>query len=147
MKPIKYFKETFFLEKYEQKAKLIELLIIIGALIFAFKIPEEINWIFLIFIGFSVPYFIIIQKEEEEDGIKEHVELINFLSIIVSVSFSSILAYSMAVAGTNNISILSLKIGSFGVTYIIYGLFFTVVIWSALRVKIKKKTDENIRKS
>ena len=145
MKPIKDFKETFFLEKYEQKAKLIELLIIIGALIFTFKIPEEINWIFLIFIGFSVPYFIIIQKEE--DGIKEYLELINFLSIIVSVSFSSILAYSMAVAGTNNISILSLKIGSFGVTYIIYGLFFTVVIWSALKVKIKKKPDENIGKS
>ena len=138
MKIIKDFTETFYLEKYEQKAKLIELLIIIGALIFAFKIPEEINWIFLIFIGFSVPYFIIIQKEK--DKIKEYMILINFLSVIVSVSFSSILAYSMAVAGTNNISILSLKIGSFGVTYIIYGLFFTITIWSALKVKSSTKS-------
>jgi len=135
---INNFKEAFFLEEYEQKAKLIELLIIIGTLIFAFKIPEELNFPFLIFLSFSILYFIVIQKKE--DAIQEYVTQINVLAVIVSASFSGILAYSMGVAGTNNISILSLKIGSFVVMYVVYSLFFTAIIWSALSAKNTKKS-------
>lgn len=125
--------DIFYLENYEHKAKLIENLLIISVLFTGFKLlPDEMNWMFFMFVAFSIAYFIQIQKKWVE--IKYN-KSINFMALFISVLFSAILAYSIALSSTSDVLNIILKFIGSTIIFILYYLIFSFIIYSALRVK------------
>ncbi len=84
------FKLKNFYLNVNQKMKLIEILLIVGSILAAFKIPSDMIWLFMIFILFSILYYIHIQQKKVG-----HLEL---TSIFVSASFVGIITYNFAVS-------------------------------------------------
>lgn len=123
--------DKFYLEKPEDKKKLIEILLIIGTLVAAFKIEDYLLIPFTIFVIFSIPYFIMIQKELN-DGDKRFV---NFISKIIAFTFSFPLSTFLAINLVGYLNDIAMKVGSFIVIFSIYVTFSTLVIWFALKVK------------
>jgi len=92
----------FYLEDHRDKIKLIELLLIIGSLIAAFKISGSFGLVFILFVFFSIPYFIMIQKEECKEKIsKDYKLLVNVFSVIIAATFSAILSTLLALSAVN----------------------------------------------
>jgi len=123
--------DKFYLEKPEDKKKLIEILLIIGTLVAAFKIEDYLLIPFTIFIIFSIPYFIMIQKELNE-GDKRFV---NFISGIIAFTFSFPLSTFLALNLAGYLHDNAMKVSSFILIFSIYMMFSTLVIWFALKVE------------
>jgi len=81
----------FQLDK-SQKTKLIEILLIVGSIVAAFKIPASLIWIFMLFVLCSILYYIVIQKEGE------NISFISIISAFISGSFVGIIIYNFAVS-------------------------------------------------
>ena len=149
MKIIKDFTETFYLEKNEHKAKLIELLLIIGALIFAFNkldVSHKINLYFLLFLFTSIVYFVIILKDQSETRNEFtiiNINMLNMLIVTMAFSYSLTLSDSLRVLLRSVISEYDFipKTGVMShiplLFSIAYTFIFGLVIYSALRFKIK----------
>ena len=147
MERIKDFTETFYLENNEDRAKLLEVLLVVGALIFAFNkldISNSINICFLLFMFISVAYFIIILKDKNEmmnEFIISNINNLNILVATMSFSFSMTLSYSLHILLKNLISdnkfISKIDMLSYIPTIlsILYALIFGLIIYSALRFK------------
>ncbi len=135
--------DVFYLHEIGQKTKLIEILLIVGSLIVAFKTPEAlyskyiglkdtaVTMIFIFFALFSITYYILIQKEINETTKK----IINLTSFFVAVSFSAIPSSMLAISMVKNILSFSTALLSYFVVVLVYLGFFTTVIWAALKVK------------
>ncbi len=135
--------EVFYLHEISQKTKLIEILLIVGSLIVAFKTPEAlyskyigikdtaVTMIFIFFALFSIAYYILIQKEVNENTKR----IINTTSFFVAVSFSAIPSSILAISMVKNISSFSTALVSYFLVVIVYLGLFTTIIWAALRVK------------
>jgi cytochrome bd-type quinol oxidase subunit 2 len=135
--------DVFYLNEISQKTKLIEILLIVGSLIVAFKTPEvlaskyiglkdtAVTMIFIFFALFSITYYILIQKEINETTKK----IINLTSFLVAVSFSAIPSSMLAISMVKNISSFSMALISYFLVVVVYLGFFTTVIWAALKVK------------
>lgn len=140
-----YYRDIFYLDNPEDKKRLIELLLIVGSLVVAFKTPDDligrsiaikgstITWSFMVFALFSILYFILIQAK-----IKDHVkkiELINKSSFVVSIFFSVIMASILALSTAKDITIQLIEAGAYLLIFFIYWLTFTFILWAALREK------------
>ncbi len=135
--------EVFYLHEISQKTKLIEILLIVGSLIVAFKTPEAlyskyigmkdtaVTMIFIFFALFSIAYYILIQKEVNENTKR----IINIASFFVAVSFSAIPSSILAISMVKNMSSFSMALLSYFLVVIVYLGLFSTVIWAALRVK------------
>lgn len=135
--------EVFYLNDIAQKTKLIEILLIVGSLIVAFKNPESlyskyigmkdtaVTMIFIFFALFSITYYILVQNEVNEKTKK----IINITSFFVAVSFSAIPSSILAISMVKNISSFSTALLSYFLVVVVYLAFFSTVIWAALRVK------------
>lgn len=145
-------KSFFNLDCTEHKTRLIELLLIVGSLVVAFKTPDDltsgsiaikgslITMFFMIFVIFSILYFILIQKEIKEDSKK--IKPINYSSFIVAVSFSTIMANLLALSAIKDITIPLLEVGSYLIIFIVYCLSLTFFIWAALRIDYDKNNKK-----
>ncbi|NOR46887.1 MAG: hypothetical protein GQ533_02400 [Methanosarcinaceae archaeon] len=126
----------FYLENRQDKIKLIELLLITGTLISAFKTSGIFDVIFIFFIIVAIPYFIIVKKEKYEGKIStDDKRLVNVFSISVAATYSAILSAILALNVVNDLNDIVMKVGSFIVIYISYGVILTLIIWTALKVK------------
>ncbi|MDD5474841.1 MAG: hypothetical protein PHU34_11965 [Candidatus Methanoperedens sp.] len=135
--------EVFYLHEISQKTKLIEILLIVGSLIVAFKTPEAlyskyiglkdtaVTMIFIFFALFSITYYILVQKELNESSKR----IINIASFFVAVSFSAIPSSILAISMVKSISSFSMALLSYFLVVFVYLGFFSTVIWAALRVK------------
>ena len=126
----------FYLENHQDKIKLIELLLITGTLISAFKISGIFDYFFIFFIIVSIPYFIMVQRMER--GVKistDDMRLVNVFSISVAATYSAILSALLALNVANDFNDIVMKVGSFILIYISYGIILTLIIWTALKVK------------
>lgn len=135
--------EIFYLNDIAQKTKLIEILLIVGSLIVAFKTPEAlyskyigikdtaVTMIFIFFALFSIAYYILVQKEVNENT----KGIINTTSFFVAVSFSAIPSSILAISMVKNISSFSTALISYFLVVVVYLGLFTTIIWAALRVK------------
>jgi len=50
----------------KEKSKLIEILLIVGALLETLQLPKNLIWIFMLFVIFAIVYFISIQHHHKE---------------------------------------------------------------------------------
>lgn len=135
--------DIFYLDDINKKTKLIEILLIVGSLIVAFKTQESlyskyiglkdtaVTMIFIFFALFSITYYILIQKEITENTKK----IINIASFFVAFSFSAIPSSILAISMVKNILSFSVALFSYFVVVVVYLGFFTTIIWSALKVK------------
>ncbi len=135
--------EVFYLHEISQKTKLIEILLIVGSLIVAFKTPEAlyskyiglkdtaVTMIFIFFALFSITYYILVQKEVNETTKR----IINIASFFVAVSFSAIPSSILAISMVKNMSSFSMALLSYFLVVGVYLGLFSTVIWAALRVK------------
>ena len=121
-----------------QRTKLIEILLIVGSIVAAFKIPTSMIWLFMLFVLFSILYYILLIQKE-----KDFSSLLSLISAFVSASFVGIVIYNFA------ISLISTYLKDFVITFgfalgvvfgvvlgvliIIYYIFFTFIIYKALR--------------
>ena len=127
-----YFKEiieNLNLEK-KQKTKLIELLLLVGSILVAFKSqPEALGWIFMFFIFSSIVYYIFIQKDDFKPNIRN-----NLIPLMIAVTFSTILNANLFLSLGKSVVSLSLTFITFlyVVLYAVYYLFLSFVIWAAL---------------
>lgn len=103
----------------EGQKKLIELLLIVGSILVALKLPDSMIWIFMIFVLTAIYYFISIKKDSKPDRL---------LSLIVSCTFSGIVTALLFMNINVPIFFLYPKI----ILFTIYYVFFTIIIWIAL---------------
>ena len=126
----------FYLENCQDKIKLIELLLITGTLISAFKVSGIFDVVFIIFIIVAIPYFIIVKKEEREEKIStDDKRLVNVFSISIAATYSAILSALLALNVVNDLDDIIMKVVSFILIYISYGVILTLIIWTALKMK------------
>lgn len=145
-------KKEYNLDCTEHKTKLIELILIVGSIVVAFKTPDNltsgymgikgsyITLFFMIFVLFSIQYFILTQKEIKEDSKK--IKSINDSSFIVAVSFSVIIAILLAMSSIKDIKDPLIEVCSFLILFFGYSLSSTFFIWAALRID-QDKDDKN----
>jgi hypothetical protein len=120
-----------------QRTKLIEILLIVGSIVAAFKIPTKMLWLFMLFVLLSILYYILIQKE------KDFSKLLDVTSIFVSASFVGIVIYNFAISLISMLEDFVITFGFapgvvvlgvvLGVLISIYYVFFTFIIYKALR--------------
>ncbi|MFZ2412040.1 MAG: hypothetical protein WAW23_10750 [Candidatus Methanoperedens sp.] len=90
-----------------------------------------VTMIFIFFALFSITYYILVQKEVNENTKK----IINIASFFVAVSFSAIPSSILAISMVKSISSFSTALLSYFLVVVVYMGFFSTVIWAALRVK------------
>ena len=76
-----------------QKTKLIEILLIVGSIIAAFKLPINLIWMFILFVIFSILYYILIQNNLLKKGL-----LSRLISFLVASLFSGVLIYHFVIS-------------------------------------------------
>lgn len=140
-----YLRDNLNLTKTEDKKGLIELLLIVGSLVVAFKTPEDlisnniaikgstITLFFMIFALFSILYFIFIQSENIK--VEKKIKPINWISFIIAISFSIIMAILLAMSTIKDIIDPLIQSVSYLLVFFAYWLPFTFIIWAALRIK------------
>ena len=103
--------------KKEDKIKFVELLLIVGGILGAFKLTGNALVVFVLFLVMCLAYFVLILSKEK------HESMLDWISTFVAASFSGIIAVvlSMGVAGTGFI-----------------GLFAVVVFWIAVLLLVRK---------
>ena len=75
----------------EDKLKLIELLLVVGSILVAFKfLPDNVVWVFLLFVVLAIFVFIGLKK-----GVKKNIYY-NLVVVFSSLFFSATLAYEIA---------------------------------------------------
>ena len=116
-----------------QRTKLIEILLIVGSIVAAFKIPTRMVWLFMFFALFAILYYILIQKENDFSP------LLSLSSLLVSASFVGIVIFNMASSLISTylkdiVITFRFVLGAIlGFVLCIYYVFFTYVIYRALR--------------
>lgn len=113
---------------YKQKLHLAEILLIVGALLSALHLPEQLIWIFMLFVMFSIVYIIIIQQEEK------HVKLIGFVSFLLSICFAGILVYHFGYSFGKAIEGSSNYVQITQIITMIYYFLLSFIIYKALAV-------------
>jgi len=111
-----------------QRTKLIEILLIVGSIVAAFKMPTKMIWLFMLFFC-SILYYIIIQKET---GDTTPTPFLAVISIVISASFVGIIVFNFALSLFEALSGFSLVIVALT---IIYYIVFTIIIYKALMGK------------
>jgi len=109
-----------------QRTKLIEILLIVGSIVAAFKMPTKMIWLFMLFFLCSILYYIIIQKET---GDTTPTPFLAVISIVISASFVGIIVFNFALSLFEALSGFSLVIVALT---IIYYIVFTIIIYKAL---------------
>ena len=112
-----------------QRTKLIEILLIVGSIVAAFKMPTKMIWLFMLFFLCSILYYIIIQKET---GDTTPPPFLAVISIVISASFVGIIVFNFALSLFEALSGFSLVIVALT---IIYYIVFTIIIYKALMGK------------
>ena len=116
--------------KQPEKLKLIELLLIIGSILIAFKEqPENMIDIFMIYLFFSIIYYIFIQNLtlKLDAG---HNWFFNLIPLTIAASFSTMLNVNLFLSvGTN---VLSQFPTFMTALYILYYVVFSFIIFAAL---------------
>ena len=112
-----------------QRTKLIEILLIVGSIVAAFKMPTKMIWLFMLFSLCSILYYIIIQKET---GDTTPTPFLAVISIVISASFVGIIVFNFALSLFEALSGFSLVIVALT---IIYYIVFTIIIYKALMGK------------
>ncbi|MCZ7358379.1 MAG: hypothetical protein O8C66_01555 [Candidatus Methanoperedens sp.] len=136
------FLDNLYLER-ESRKRLIELILIVGSILIALKTPETLNGniihlkdnnittLFMIVIFFSVLYFILIQKEVNENQNK----IVSVIGFVIAIFFSAIMASFLAISVAKDFLTASSAATSYLFVFFPYWLIFTFVIWVALREK------------
>ena len=114
--------------KQSEKLKLIELLLIIGSILIAFKEqPENMIDIFMIYLFFSIIYYIFIHNLKLDTGYNW---FFNLIPLIIAASFSIMLNVNLFLSvGANALS----KFPTFmAALYMLYYVVFSFIIYAAL---------------
>ena len=124
----------------DQRTKLIEILLIVGSIIVAFKIPTSMIWLFMFFVLFSIVYYILNLQEEKGP-------IMGTLSVAISASFVGIIIYNFAVSlistylkdfiitfGVVSGVVLGIVLGVISISYYVV---FTFIIYKALRPSLR----------
>lgn len=126
-----------------QRTKLIEILLIVGSIVAAFQISTNVIWFFMFFVLFAILYYIfLIQKENDVSP------LLSLLSCVVSASFVGIVIFNMA-SSLISTYLMDITYGFvpsvvfLGVVLGIYYVFFTLVIYGALRPSNQSTTEHH----
>jgi len=110
----------------KEKSKLIEILLIVGALLVALQLPKILIWIFMLFVIFAIVYFISIQHHHKESII------LNIIAFFTSLCFSGIVAYllafSVGMASENRYGIFP------QIVALVYILTLTAILTNALKI-------------
>ena len=107
----------------DQRTKLIEILLIVGSIIVAFKIPTSMIWLFMFFVLFSIVYYILNLQEEKGP-------IMGTLSVAISAFFVGIISYNLGISlitGNPEYALI------YEVLTIIYYFLFTFIIYKALK--------------
>ena len=112
--------------KQPEKLKLIELLLIVGSILIAFKAqPYNITIIFMIYLVASIIYYIFIQSLTLElNGGKNY--LFNLIPLFIAVIFSTILNVNIFLNTFSQFPTFST------ILYILYFIMFSFIIYAAL---------------
>jgi hypothetical protein len=110
--------EKFNLDIEGQK-KLIEILLIIGSIIVALKLPDSMIWIFMLFVLMAILYYITAKNNSKPDRL---------LPLAVSCTFTGIVTTILFMNVNTPIFLLYIKLIMFAIYYVV----FTLIIWVAL---------------
>lgn len=128
--PKKYpYLEEFFKDinlDNKQKIKLIELMLLISSILTAFKLPDNLIEAFMLFLLFSIFYWIILQKDVIRTINSISTVLKYLLPPIISFFFVFILFSVKFINPSASITTIS------DILFIIYYIAFFSVIWIAL---------------
>lgn len=113
----------------KQKVKLIELLLLISSILVAFKLPSDLIPLFMMFVLFSIVYWIILQKDT--------IRTVNSVSTMVKHIFPSMISFFFVLIVTSiqfsNTMKLSDTVTTIpGMFFIVWFITFFSVIWIAL---------------
>ena len=103
----------------EGQLKLIEILLIVGSILVALKLPDSMIWIFMLFVLMAIFYYITIKKDSKPNRL---------IPFFVSCTFSGIVTTILFLNMNIPIFFLYPKI----ILFTIYYVFFTIIIWIAL---------------
>ena len=129
----KFMEKNFQLPNARLRTRLIEILLIIGAIIAAFDKSPPTIILFSVFVLLSIWYYIFVQKEEE------NFSYICTLSLFVSLSFISIIIYNMLIAlckmflEESNEFLKVLYPAAMGLIIVVYLPFFVLILYNALK--------------
>jgi hypothetical protein len=112
----------------DKKIKLIELLLIVGAILAAFNLPPQHILLFMLFVLFSIWYYIEVQTGNETGLI------LTIIAAFVATSFVGIITYNIVICLIDSIYNVSNLISIIFVLIIsiVYYLFFSYLIFIAL---------------
>ena len=111
--------------KQPEKLKLIEMLLIVGSIITAFKAqPDNMATIFMLFLMCSIIYYIYIQRNCAYD------HFINLIPLFIAAAFSTLLNINLFMSICTNAFSDFPKITT--VLYILYYVTFSFIIYAAL---------------
>lgn len=121
--------EVFLCLTTEQKKKLIEILLLVGAILAAFNLPAGMIWIFMLFAIFSVIYYILLSNGKIQ---KPEFKSAGYIfSIIIATAFAGVVTYTLAinaVKGSPKYGILMLFMAA------VYYIAFAYCIHKALKL-------------
>lgn len=109
----------------KQKLKFVEILLIVGSILSAFNLPLEMVWVFMLFILFSLLYYVYLQRNDK------NVKTFNYFAIFVSGYFSGVYTYLFSV------SLLTVTIHYYPYTVSIPILYYSVLTWTFYKVLSK----------
>ena len=112
-----------------QKIKLIEILLIVGAILAGFKLTDRLFYFFMLFVLVSIVYFIQIQGK-----IRNKISLFIF-SGLISFSFVGIVSYNFFIALYNN----TVNDGFTIFLYLVYFVLFSIILFFTLYNEKAKK--------
>ncbi len=104
----------------EGQKKLIEILLIVGSILVALKLPDGMIWVFMLFVLMAILYYITIQKNSKLNRLVPLFVSSTFTIILTTILFMNI--------NTPILFLLYLKIILFAIYYVV----FTIIIWVAL---------------
>ena len=109
------------------KASLIEILLIVGTLLTALELPLDVIWIFMLFVICSLVYFVSIKSKEKDKS------LINLMALLSSLLFSAIVGYEL---GFGFGVIVGVKYVIFAqILFILYFIALFVILYKALKIE------------
>ncbi len=116
--------------KQPEKLKLIEMLLIVGSIITAFKAqPDNMATIFMLFLMGSIIYYIYIQSATLQSN-SAYNHFINLIPLFIAAAFSTILNVNLFMSIYINVFSEFPKITT--VLYILYYVTFSFIIYAAL---------------
>lgn len=119
--------ENFPVLENSRKEKLIQILLLIGSIMVAFKgIPEDLKWAFILFLLTSIFYFIFLKEPKFKKG---HLKFL--LCLFISFLFVMVVTYNLGRS-------LIISYSNFSEIYSIFTIVYYLVFGGILTIALYK---------